>query len=373
MAGRTAAARYGVLSLVAALILTGCDLFFDYDAYDYELDSLELGVAFPPAQDAGQLTATIAACRELGFTRVRIQESWASREPQKDSYNWGPLDTRIGMLHDAGIRILLTLGAHEWPGWLAPSATHGEPETLGRFRHYAADLLARYDGRIDRIQFGNEWNWEIDDYFGCSESAYVAYANVLYEEVMKRPAASRPTAVLGSLNGLAYLALDQGLIDSIVILGREPYADEIAAYLASPDRALSKRAAYVLRNANYEMLDIHLYDDAENWPAYLQALNAAASAAKGATFPVLVSEFGGPYPVSEYGFYGGRPRRSVLAGCLPDYLHALDSMDVQEAYFFSLKEDPARYHRDSFLVDLWGFPTFAFEVLRRFHKANTGA
>lgn len=357
--------------LTMVQLYIGCSsVQYDFDAYDYQLESMVLGVAFPPVQDEAAIGDTITACDELGMRWVRLQESWVYREPERDVFSWGPLDTRITMLHAAGIHTLLTLGGHEWPSWLGSTGGHTEADTLVQFREYVAALLLRYSGTIDRIQFGNEWNWEIDDYMGGDEAAYVAYANILYDEVYKISAESRPTVVLGSLNGLAYLAFDQGLVGSIEILGQEPYEKQIGEYIANPDRALSLRAEFILGNAHYDMLDIHLYDDYSNWPRYLEAIQSLERDVRSENHPVLVSEFGGPYPRDLYDYFGGKPSRKTLAKSLVDYMHTLDSMDLEEVYFFSLAEDPSRYHCDSYLVDALGIKTASYEVLKRFALNN---
>lgn len=361
------------LLLLFALFLsfTACSgAPFNFDAYDYNLHSLTLGMAFPPVQQEADVNKTIAICNELNIGWVRIQEAWPNREPAQDSFSWGPMDTRISLLHNAGIKILLTLSGHEWPAWLNSTAGHDEPATLAQFREYVAALLARYAGKIDRIQFGNEWNWEIDDYMAGDEEAFIAYANILYEEVYKLASSLRPTVVLGSLNGLVYIAADQGLVTRVVILNREPYQERVAAYLAAPTRLLSTRASNVLSNAQYDMLDIHMYDDWGNWPFYLQAIRALETHIGKTNTPVVLSEFGGPYPIDLYDFFGGKPSPDILAASIPDYLHTLDTMDLEEVYFFAPTEDPSRYHPDSFLINAAGTEMPSYEVMRRFGAAN---
>jgi len=361
-----------IFFILGTTILGCASAPFDIDAHDFRLNRLVLGIAFPPLQGESDVAATVARCRELGIRRIRYQESWTNREPERDVFDWKPMDARIDGLHRAGIRVLLTLGGQEWPTWLGSDGGHREAATLAQFREYVSALLRRYAGKIDRIQFGNEWNWEIDAYMGGDESAYIEYANILYEETMALPAAARPTVVLGSLNGLAFVAFDQGLIGSIVIEQREPYQKQIARYRANPDRALTRRAERILGRAQYEMLDIHLYDDYGNWPAYLRAIRNLEQKIKGTNHPILVSEFGGPFPRDLTAVYGGRPAPSVLAGSLINYLRTLDAMELTEAYFFSLAEDPDRYHRDSYLIDSKGRKMPAYEVLRRFGDQNRG-
>ena len=105
-------------------------------------------------------------------------------------------------------------------------------------------------------------------------------------------------------------------------------------------QAAFERIAFVLQNALYDEVDIHLYDDAENWKVYVENFETMINK------PIIVSEFGGPNvnlePITD-------PYQSER---MEYYIRTLDSLQVEEAYFFKLLEgsnNPA--HSESGLIN----------------------
>ena len=172
-------------------------------------------------RNEAEIEASVSAISEAGLSWVRIGCDWSLREPEKDNYYWEPLEARLQAFHDAGISVLLSIETHQWPDWTAADdPEHDDPQTLDEFRAFVGDLLSAYGGMIQRIQLGNEWNWEIDDYFSGSEAAFISYTNIVSEEVRSYRSAGSldsPSIVLGSFSGGRALAYDQGLISEIVL------------------------------------------------------------------------------------------------------------------------------------------------------------
>ena len=56
-------------------------------------------------------------------------------------------------------------------------------------------LTFKKDKTIFFNQMGNEYDWAIDQYFNNSESSFIEYNNILYEEVQKLAIVSRPTEI----------------------------------------------------------------------------------------------------------------------------------------------------------------------------------
>lgn len=355
-------------ALILCLLLCSCATPFPYDDYDYHIDSLSLGLAFPTVNTAAALADTVAAMADLELGHVRIGEDWSLREPADDVFNWAPLESRLSAFQAAGTKVLLSIESHAWPSWLNSTGSHAEAETLDQFRAYVRELLRLQGSRIEYIQFGNEWNWEIDDYLAGDPSAFVAYTNILHAEVLAYRAEggyAGPIHVLGSYSGGDALAYDQGLLAQIVIGGTPVYQDRVKAYAAlAPGERISVRTGQVLRDSAFEVLDIHLYDNSQDWDKCVSAYTQALADAGKADLPLIVSEFGGPWARDLYPVFG-KPSKEVLAMRLVDYVHALDALPVQVAYFFKLNEAEV-YHDDSYLVDAGGNRMPAFEVLRRF-------
>lgn len=329
-----------------------------------------LGAAYPPVRDEGELRETIATVRDLGLSRVRIGCDWSLREPRKDRYSWAPFEARLRAFSEAGISVLVTLETHDWPAWLPKGdPEHDDPRTLSEFREYVHALLESYGSLISRIQVGNEWNWEIDDYFGGSEEAYGAYANILAREVRSYRGTTGkdgPTIVLGSFSARSALAYDRGLVSEVRVEGRSVYRNQVRKYAALPtEERASARVRAVLSAADFEMLDVHFYDDYPDWALHLRAFLDSVREIRGpAPVPVLVSEFGGPYPVELYPEFGP-PAPELLALRLPEYVRTLESIGIVEGYFFRLRQgDSDVPHLDSFLVDREGGRTPAYEAMK---------
>jgi hypothetical protein len=106
---------------------------------------------------------------------------------------------------------------------------------------------------------------------------------------------------------------------------------------STPSKALSKgkkqNIDYVFANADYDILDIHLYDDPENWPEYLSVLPENK--------PILVSEFGGPNSEFEC------TDAAYQAVRMEQYIDAVEQLPIIEAYYFKLVESDSSYHKDS--------------------------
>ena len=362
---------FQIMAITSLIAILSCAGWFPFEDYDYSLENLKIGIAYPQVRNENEIEASILAMKELGIDRTRIGCSWSNREPSRDEYYWGPFDTRMRLLADAGVSVLLTLETHNWPDWLPDDPEHDDEIALNEFREFISDLLQRYGLNIARIQFGNEWNWEIDDYFAGSEEAFIKYSNILAEEtrtLRKTMGIGNPVIVLGSFSARQALAFDQGLIDSVIIEGRPAYLDRLTAYSALPaEERMSARVAKILAGTEYEELDVHFYDDFTQWDLHLQAyINAWRGAGGSGTIPVIASEFGGPYPERLY-YQFGLPNEALLAKRIVDYVHTLDSMGLMEAYFFKLQYGGQNIeHPDSYLMDFFGRKTFAYDVMLRF-------
>jgi len=146
-----------------------------------------LGVCYYPEHWPEEIwTEDAARMAGAGLTWVRIGEfAWSRIEPSEGRFDWGWLDRAIGMLADAGLRIVLGTPTATPPRWvldkhpdmLAVDA-QGRLRKFGSRRHYcfshvgyrkecvriAAALADRY-GRDARVQA-----WQIDNEYGCHDT-----------------------------------------------------------------------------------------------------------------------------------------------------------------------------------------------------------
>ena len=318
------------LLMVCALIFISCEkpeeqIVLDKD---FALNHVALGISFPPVSDEAQRNFTKPLLDELKVKHIRFSEEWMFREPSEGTFHWETLDARINWAFDNGYRILLTIQSNG-PAWACGSLQNSNScvySNTAQFKNYIEQLLQRYAGKISKIQFGNEWQaafW----YIGSAQE-FTEANNIVFNAVQAYSPITK--VVLGGFTAISlrFLAGCNGNIDSF-------YDDEGVFYDTSffsdnctgqEFKAISDKIAYILDNAQYDELDIHLYDDVENWDEYYA--NFRSMTLK----PIIVSEFGGPN--MNYETYSDAYQSERLYA----YIKKLDSLEIAEAYYFKLVE-----------------------------------
>ena len=327
------------------LLFTGCsndNLNSDSQSTTDEPISFDLGISFPPVADEEQRMFTAPLLNELNVKSIRIGENWKFREPTEGNFNWSSLDERINWAENNGIEVLLTVQSNG-PDWACSSQQNDNSCVFldnQKFKNYIELLLQRYPNKITKIQFGNEW--QSDFWYIGTEEEFVAANNIVYNAIQQYSPQTK--FVLGGFTtiSLRFLAGCNGQID-------EFYDDEGNLYNrefldnncnSQEIQSVVNRINYVLQNAMYNEVDIHLYDDAENWKIYFNNFKTMVDK------PIIVTEFGGPNvniePISE----------TYQSERLEYYIRTIDSLAVEEAYFFKLVEgtnNPA--HSESGLIN----------------------
>jgi len=309
---------------------------------DYTLNYLSLGISFPPVSDIEQRNFTRLLLDELQVNQIRISEDWALREPTKGNFNWAPLDERINWAYTNNYHILLTIQSNG-PDWACSSVNNNQSCVYNNsidFKNYVEQLLIRYTGKIDKLQFGNEWQSEF--WYAGNAQQFTEASNIVY--TANQTYSPSTQFVLGGFTtiSLRFLAGCNGISNSF-------YDDEgnlyDQHYLESncstvEIQKIKDRIKFVLENALFDILDIHLYDDVDQWDEYYFHFKSMV------TKPIIVSEFGGPNvniePINE----------TYQAQQIEKYILKLDSLMITEAYFFKLVEgtnNPA--HAKSGLIE----------------------
>lgn len=324
------------------LIIISLTTLINGYAQDTCLTNLTLGISFPPVADASQRTFAKTHLDILGVNKIRFAENWSLREPTQGNFNWASLDERIDWAFDNKYEVLLTIQSNA-PAWACSAIQNPQSCVFvdnNDFKIYIDSLLQRYTGKIDRIQFGNEWQAEF--WYAGSAQDFIEANNILYNSVQ----AFSPTTevVLGGFTtiSLRFMAGCNGLVSSF-------YDDEgflfDATYLSTncPTpliQDVKNRIDSVLQYALYDVLDLHLYDDVEQWDEYY--LNFSDTITK----PIIVSEFGGPNVHFEPSSDAYQTDRFF------EYVKKLDSLGISDAYFFKLVEGTANLaHITSGLID----------------------
>ncbi len=349
------------LNILLVLVLT-FNIGNTFCQTDTCLLNTEIGISFPPVADQNQRDFAEIHLDSLGIKKIRFAEDWTLREPTQGNFNWGPLDQRITWAQDNNYEVLLTIQSRG-PAW-ACSQQNGQScvySDNAYFKNYIDSLLLRYPNQIDKIQFGNEW--QIEYWYVGNANEFIESNNTLYNSVQSHSPNTK--VVLGGFTtmSLRFLAACNGY-------DIEFYDDDgnfyDSLYLANNCSdplitATSNRIDSVLRYADYDMLDIHLYDDAELWPALYSNFTDTLSK------PVIVSEFGGPNmnvePYSE----------SYQADRVYEYIRVLDSIGIPEIYFFKLVEGTANpaHSTSGLIADTSLLIKPAYNVIKSYIDCNS--
>ncbi len=120
----------------------------------------------------------------------------------------------------------------------------------------------------------------------------------------------------------------------------------------------------IVSNVNFEAIDLHFYDEFWNWGIYLVSISQliTETGKDPVAYPVIASEFGGPYPVFESNDAASRAKSLI------SYVQTLDALGIKDALFFKLVEESTApiAHPNSFLLDEDLNKTLRYEVMRRF-------
>ncbi len=327
-----------ILIIIISLTIT----IKDNAQNDTCLSNLTLGISFPPVADDTQRIFAKTHLDFLNVTKIRFAENWASREPTQGNFNWKPLDDRINWAYNNGYEILLTIQSNA-PDWACSSIQNGQSCVFNDnndFKNYIDLLLQRYPNKISKIQFGNEW--QSDYWYIGTANEFIAANNVLYTSVQTYSPSTQ--VILGGFTtiSLRFLAGCNGYVNSFYDDDGSYYD---SAYIAtncpaSTIQEIKNRIDSVLQYAQFDIIDLHFYDDVEQWDEYY--LNFSDTISK----PIIVSEFGGPN--MNYEHYSD----AFQVDRLYQYIKKLDSLQISEAYFFKLVEGTANYaHSASGLID----------------------
>ena len=117
--------------------------------------------------------------------RVRFAEHWGLREPSPGVFNWAGLDQRLVWADTNDIDILLTIQSDAAP-WACTSTQNPQSCVFNNnteFQFYVDSLLKRHPNKIEKIQFGNEWQ----DFFWYAGNAqeFIDANNILYNSVQQ--------------------------------------------------------------------------------------------------------------------------------------------------------------------------------------------
>ncbi|MEX3014554.1 hypothetical protein [Gymnodinialimonas hymeniacidonis] len=315
-----------------------------------------IGIAFPPVSTPEHRAFTTAALADLNVQHIRIAEAWSRRPLNPTPEDFAPLARRIADLRAAGLSVLLTVELS------APAAACGETNEHAcvirddaPFEAYVSTLLQTVGDDLDAIQIGNEWDFR----FPGSTREFLA----LHARAAAVIRAERPdlTLVLGGVTGRA------GLSHALCFEG-DPHGvpglrdEEARQYFCNRGMAFNEAAqaavSAALAIADYDVVDIHLYDAPGLWAGAVAWMQAHTNR------PVWVTEFGGPWPWNEPSDPAYQAERLAV------YLDTIAALPIDRAYYFKLNDDPGSYHALSGLYDVEGQPKPALSVFAEWMAAR---
>lgn len=307
--------------------------------------SVEFGIAYPPIHNGKARKASEAWLSELGVSVIRFSVDWRLIEPVRGSYRWRGLDARLRFAEDHSLKVMLTIKAlgPEWACARPRSPKSCVFADTSAYREFVQRLLERYAGKISRVQFGNEW--DLKHWYAGTPREYVLFNNITYEQVQRHAPGTR--LVLGGITKAYSLYVLLCKEDADLGPGNVALQKHRSAKMwrsehkrkCSRGAPLAERVEYVFANARYDCIDVHLYDDCENWPRYIDVLGKLSDA------PIVLSEFGGPNPNYEH------RSESYHAQRLGTCLDVVTRLPIEQAYYFPLVNLPKAPHGASGLVD----------------------
>lgn len=321
------------------------ELILEGNSSVYGDTDIAVGMSFPPFSNSDQIDFTVTELKKLATNRIRIAIDWRNREPAQGEFYWTPMDLRMETAKDNNVLVFLTV-ASVCPEWAKEPSGSDNANLMDEnlLKTFVEAVLLRYDN-IDKIQFGNEWESGTEDgtaYFNtASIERFVAYNNILYDAVQSL--SPETEVVLGGLTRtypIVEYFVENGTypdFSGLTLAGGatvdylEGRVDKIKTQY--DEKGIKQNVEYVLEHAKYDILDIHLYDDPENWPEYLTVLPDDK--------PILVSEFGGPNSEFE------RTWASYQAERMDAYIDAIEQLPIIEAYYFKLVDSDTSYHQHS--------------------------
>lgn len=273
----------------------------------------------------------------LGVVVFRSSENWSFREPvdlgdDPPGLVWDVLDQRMDDLvgpvgQPSGLMFFMTVQS-TGPDWRC--VVPGDPCVFNDnsvFAAYVDALVDRHGDRLHKLQFGNEML--SPDFYSGTPAQYVASMNAFYAAVDGR----LPVVLGGFSTGVLRRFTACHLGEVFPVYTRDGWLttpEDFATYCAQTWVQVENQGVLdILASASYDEIDLHLYDDPENWGRLHAAIRGIVP-----DKPIIVTEFGGPHAGIDDNAADGAHHGELVQS----YIDALLPLDIEEAYFFKLVE-----------------------------------
>lgn len=327
--------------------LTSCnetenDEYIAYKSDEGIVIDVPIGISFPGIGSIEDMRRSAMILNDINVSLIKIELDWNLRELNPGEYNWEPMDQRIGYYDGQGFSLFISIST-ELPDCYR-TTDHQEigRDDLAAFKNFVHQVLVRYSEKIDKIQAGNEWDVRFQEDAGL----WVEINDILYDET--KSINKDIQVVLGAVTS-SYMIYKVLAIEEKEVNYSERQFYQFDSYLERfltnyKEHLLSGKREYmqyVFDHAKYDVVDIHMYDEGELFPDFIRILKEMTDK------PILVSEFGAPNPDYEIFDEDYQYRRMKIL------LKTLSTLDITEAYHFSLADHDA-YHSRNGIVDRFG-------------------
>lgn len=321
--------------------------------------TIKWGISFPPVNIPQEKQLTTDSMSELAIHRLHFSTDWTNIEKQEDVYSFGGHSERIQWVKSNGYFFWNRIPSRAPIQYCDPAKTTTKgcvylPSAHDDFKDFVEALLDhdyQTHGYIHpRITWGNEW--QNDNWWPGTAQEYVTLNNIFYQTVKQKSPSTE--VVLGAfinraarnmafcLGYVSYAQIDWGLYFYQSDCQKEP----LKSYIAD--------IVYVLENADYDALDVHLYHDSHDWKKIMIGFKEFLNI-HGIDKPIYSSEFGGPNQLLLY----SEPTEEFHAQKVTTYMNTLQTIPIiKEAYYFKLagvEADPTTAYDKSRLIHLTGF------------------
>lgn len=315
--------------------------------------STPIGISFPAISTKENQALSIEHLKALNINKIKMEVNWAFIEKEIGQYSWDNLDYRINTFVENDIEVFLMISTNLPPIHQTSDETELTLDNVEIYEAFITALVFRYQDKITKIQFGNEWD-HLDNGYQNSIDDFIALNNSLYN-ITKNINPSMDVVLGGMTSGYLFYRLIEEYDVEIERNNRklinieerlESFNIRMTEWM---NQGLDTRINRVLNEAYYDIADIHMYDEAELFDDIFSLF------AKMVDTPILISEYGAPN--SDYEKYTESYQliRTRLI------LETLAPLDLLEIYHFSLFDHEA-YHANNGLLDNFGNKKSIYEL-----------
>jgi len=183
----------------------------------------------PESTSEARLHEDFAALKQAGVSVLRVSFGWDDLEPERDSYDFAPVDQLLRVAEAAGVRLVPYVCYT--PAWLAPEGVapsdvyRAPPREPAQFEELMALLSERYRGRFTSWELWNEPDNR--EYWLGTPAEYATLLAAGARGVRRGDPGARVVlgGIAGHLDFLEELLVEHGAARSVDVVNLHSYAE----------------------------------------------------------------------------------------------------------------------------------------------------